>query len=475
MLVGEASGKLWHLEQTTGDEFAIISREFSNIDVQSEAMPVLTYVDDDDLIDLIIGSNDQVEWYEQESPGSYQFNLNNNRLLLVDTGAHMAPALADINNDGLVDMLVGESLGTLSHFIQDDLYSETFTQVSDNFAAIDIGQSARPHLFDIDDDDKLDLFVGEWYKGLFHYEQADTGSTDFVLVNDEVLGVRDFGATGGYTIEDIDGDGLLDMLVVEHNGESDEFLIRYEQEGVNSENFLHISDDLGNAYSNTELLPRFADVNLDGRTDLFIGDKSGGIKLYLHGEDDDAFPPDIPTNLFANTNGNFVDLTWSSSSAQDLMLYNIYRSTRNDTVVSEYINSITADKTTYSDSSLTESGKYYYWITALDSVGNESGFSQSDSIDIIINAVKEISGTIARQYVLNQNYPNPFNPTTATSDVELSIYNQLGQKVSVLVSKRHPAGSYKVEWDASELASGIYYYTIQAGEFRAVRKMILLR
>jgi len=83
---------------------------------------------------------------------------------------------------------------------------------------------------------------------------------------------------------------------------------------------------------------------------------------------------------------------------------------------------------------------------------------------------------------LNQNYPNPFNPKTiinyelpTTLIVDLSIYNVLGQKVVTLVSEKQKAGFHRVEWDASDLPSGIYYYRINTGNFQDVKKMILLK
>ena len=62
-----------------------------------------------------------------------------------------------------------------------------------------------------------------------------------------------------------------------------------------------------------------------------------------------------------------------------------------------------------------------------------------------------------------------------TNDVELSIYNQLGQKVVTLVDKKQNAGYHQVEWDASGFASGIYYYQLNTGDYQEVKKMVLLR
>jgi len=115
---------------------------------------------------------------------------------------------------------------------------------------------------------------------------------------------------------------------------------------------------------------------------------------------------------------------------------------------------------------------------AIDTAGNTSQFSSA-----FVTSVEESEHVqIPGKYGLFQNYPNPFNPTTAigyrlsaVSDVELSIYNVLGQKVATIVSTRQEAGIHQIEWDATEFASGVYYYKIQAGEFVDVRKMVLIR
>jgi hypothetical protein len=85
-------------------------------------------------------------------------------------------------------------------------------------------------------------------------------------------------------------------------------------------------------------------------------------------------------------------------------------------------------------------------------------------------------------YVLKQNYPNPFNPSTTiefnlpkSEYVELKVYNILGKEVSTLVSNKLNQGNHTYTFDGKNLASGIYYYQLTAGDFREVKKMILIR
>jgi hypothetical protein len=85
-------------------------------------------------------------------------------------------------------------------------------------------------------------------------------------------------------------------------------------------------------------------------------------------------------------------------------------------------------------------------------------------------------------FQLDQNYPNPFNPTTSItfslperSPVTLTVYNAVGQRVAVLIDSDISAGRHSVTFDASDLASGLYLYRIQAGDFREARRMVLVK
>ena len=90
--------------------------------------------------------------------------------------------------------------------------------------------------------------------------------------------------------------------------------------------------------------------------------------------------------------------------------------------------------------------------------------------------------TIPTDFGLSQNYPNPFNPVTTIdytlaedSRVELKMYNLLGQVIAVLVDSDQKAGYYQVQWDGSDMTSGVYFYRITAGEFTATKRMVLMK
>lgn len=99
----------------------------------------------------------------------------------------------------------------------------------------------------------------------------------------------------------------------------------------------------------------------------------------------------------------------------------------------------------------------------------------------ILVGVEEVAG-LPVSYQLDQNYPNPFNPTTVINfsipkagNVTLKVYNALGQEIATLVDEYKDASNYKVNFNASKLASGIYFYTLNAGNFTQSKKMMLVK
>ena len=101
--------------------------------------------------------------------------------------------------------------------------------------------------------------------------------------------------------------------------------------------------------------------------------------------------------------------------------------------------------------------------------------------DITVD-VEKFQADVPADFTLHQNYPNPFNPGTKikfvipnSSFVNLKVYNVLGKETATLVNEERPAGNYEVEFEASSLPSGVYFYQLRAGSFIQTKKMILLR
>ncbi len=102
--------------------------------------------------------------------------------------------------------------------------------------------------------------------------------------------------------------------------------------------------------------------------------------------------------------------------------------------------------------------------------------------------MESISDLRPTEFTLDQNYPNPFNPTTTIryaisllggdergGFVTLKVYDVLGNEVATLVDEYKPAGSYEVNFNASGLASGVYYYQLKVGSLAETKKLILMK
>ena len=121
----------------------------------------------------------------------------------------------------------------------------------------------------------------------------------------------------------------------------------------------------------------------------------------------------------------------------------------------------------------------YVTATATDAEGNTSEFSAGY---LVTSADGMTEDAAPAAYCLSQNYPNPFNPTTTIryalperSYLSLTVYNTLGQQVATLVEGEQEAGYHEVQFDASSLASGVYLYRLQAGDFVQARKLVVVK
>ena len=176
---------------------------------------------------------------------------------------------------------------------------------------------------------------------------------------------------------------------------------------------------------------------------------------------------------------NKVTLGWITSSELNNQGFDVERASSLTSPLQEWnkIGFVSGNGTTtetnlyqFIDNSIS-SNKYYYRLKQVDFDGT---FEYSNIVEVNINTVSE--------FALNQNYPNPFNPSTKisftlpqTANVKLSVFNLLGEKVAELVNEIKSAGFYEVDFNGTDLTSGMYLYRLEAGEFVSTRKMTLIK
>ncbi len=189
----------------------------------------------------------------------------------------------------------------------------------------------------------------------------------------------------------------------------------------------------------------------------------------------DNLIPHAPLNIVASVSGSDITVTWEAPSDPDIDFYHVFRATQPD--FSDIIEVATTIDYVYQDFNMSV-GTYYYKVAAVDFSGNLGEYSEPVSSTIL-----SIDQTgLPTEYNMAQNYPNPFNPITTinfalpeNAFVDLKIYNATGQIVKTLVNREMEAGRHNITLNGRDLASGIYFYVLRAGDFTQTRKMVLLK
>jgi endo-1,4-beta-xylanase len=126
---------------------------------------------------------------------------------------------------------------------------------------------------------------------------------------------------------------------------------------------------------------------------------------------------------------------------------------------------------------------YSYNVSAAQALGEAKDSLQSSINNLVVVSIVDYSESgRVEQYYLSQNYPNPFNPFTTigfnlpkADKINIVVYDLLGNVVATVVSGEYAAGYHKVGFDASQFSSGVYLYVLKAGDFKSVKKMMLIK
>ena len=187
-----------------------------------------------------------------------------------------------------------------------------------------------------------------------------------------------------------------------------------------------------------------------------------------------------PNNIEYNTQGTTVTISWQAVT--NAQYYKIERAI--DSLFIEDIEVNYAQNNFYLDESVEPNIEYYYRVAA--NAGIWSNYS--DIIFVLLEyAHTENDNSIPKFYRIRNNIPNPFNPITSLRYdlpedglVNITIYDMMGRIVKTLVNSSQTAGYKSIGWNATNnrsepVSAGLYLYTIQAGEFRQTKKMVLLK
>jgi len=175
-----------------------------------------------------------------------------------------------------------------------------------------------------------------------------------------------------------------------------------------------------------------------------------------------------------------VTLSWNSSAGA--VSYRIQVSTKSNFPPGQTDQDVTTPDTTLAVGGLSGQTTYYWRVSASSSAGTSGWSSSSFATEQGTTAADEVVSNVPSEFELSQNYPNPFNPSTTiqfslskSSHVKILIYSTLGHLVHTLVDEALPPGTYRKQWVATDMMSGIYFYRIQAGGFFETKRLVLIK
>lgn len=364
--------------------------------------------------------------------------VTNDYLNNLDAGGYSNIAFTDIDSDSDRDLFIGNDFAKLSFYRNTGTANApAFELITDSLPLLSASFNYAPAFADLDNDGDKDLLLGSYIKdSVWFYRNTGTPQNfNFVLeARGNQIGLTTLGQSSTPVFVDIDNDSDKDLFMGATNGR----IFFYENTG-NASNFAFTfrSSYYDSIDAGDESIPKFHDIDGDNDFDLFIGKQNGMISFYKNEGNASAPNFELQTTSYKNINVHqnacpeFADLD-------------------NDTDADLFIGNI-------------KGGLFYF---------------RNDEI-IGINIA---SNSLPEKFILHQNYPNPFNPATKikfdlpnNSFVKLSVYDITGREISVLVNQKLNTGSYEYEWNAQNLASGIYIYKLTSGEFEENRKMLLLK
>ena len=338
---------LWRYDQdqTTKANFNFISNSFivdECIDFGENTYPALADVDADGLLDIVVGSGGYFDRTGIHDAGIFLFKNvgteKNPAFKLVDSNwlniksfnsetNSFAPAFGDIDNDGDLDLMVGELLGRL--FFAENMAGKnkpmTFNGIKTNYFNIDVGQYSTPQIFDLDKDGKQDLIIGERDGTLNFFKNKGSSSVPLFSSTPDLnyLGKIDTRVTGFATGNAapylFQGKNKTYLAV----GTSGKDIILYQDPKASADSFSQIISGWGKIHEGDESHPALADIDGDGFLDILIGNQRGGLAWYST-----DIESDIRVNVQDKNDPNMI--VFPNPAGNSITIFNSKRLLRGD-------------------------------------------------------------------------------------------------------------------------------------------------
>ena len=407
-------------------------------------IPMWSDYDQDGDLDLFIGSGpatgtptrDFLYQNLKHESGSWGFSRINTPDIGTDLVDGQVWNWIDYDNDGDLDACLTNYSASISNRIYRNNGNGTFTKMTPvqvGSIASDVGNSLTNTWGDFDNDGFIDCYItndASQYSWFYH----NNGNGTFSRVDSLAVHVTgpSFGAVSG----DYDNDGDLDLYIAG---------------GTNSKGLY--------------------------RNDLNNGNKWINIKCVGVGGASGSNLSAIGTRVKIKSNINGVPV-WqirevlAQNSFNGMNMLNAHFGLGNSSIIDSLV--ITWPR------GLTQ-------VFTNVSVNKFYKATEGQNLEEVLIGVKQINNSIPKTYALYQNYPNPFNPSTKIkfditadgkwqkADANIKVYDILGKKIAVIVNKQLDPGTYEVEFNASGLTSGVYFYRFTAGNFSETKKLILLK
>ncbi len=444
--------------------------------------------------------------------------------IIIENVVAPRPAFADLNGDGMIDMVATAYLNNgRDVYIYSNNSTEENIDFNLEFFILAGGEppgdtdwnwsSANPALADIDGDGKLDIVVTNGNCG-FGCSPSGISIIRNVSTDSELIFEYDYSSFYQYqsnswplrvSASDLNGDGKPDLLTNDWLG-GISILVNNSNEGN-----IEFEDQMQIGVGNYPLSVATADLNMDYTPEIIVANwEVEGLRVihnflpveYQANTQPANFSLTEPSNNTqitideSNMNTGSITFSWSASSDAngDSLYYLMWVASTeigdhsmdtNATIIDLSYMDIIEDMSENNVTAVT----LEWTVHVTDGIDTVEADNAPYTIEIDgSNALSAyLERLIPDEFAIHQNYPNPFNPVTTlrydlpeNSHVNIAIYDMLGRQVKTLINQTQDAGYKSVQWNATNdvgapISSGLYLYMLQAGEYISTKKMVLLK